>query len=110
MLKLLFFCKCWTYHIACSIELTIENKTLVFQVILVGITIFNVPAKKKRQIMCFESTYGDHLHPESDPKLELEMYINNTFKGGTVFIPSFAVERAQMIMYLLWQLREEGKI
>jgi metallo-beta-lactamase family protein len=25
------------------------------------------------------------LHPESDPKLELEMYINNTFKmGGTV--------------------------
>jgi metallo-beta-lactamase family protein len=29
--------------------------------------------------------------------------------GGTVFIPSFA-ERAQMIMYLLWQLREEGKI
>jgi metallo-beta-lactamase family protein len=57
----------------------------------------------------FWSTYGDHLHPESDPKLELEMYINNTFKmGGTVFIPSFAVERAQMIMYLLWQLR--GKI
>jgi metallo-beta-lactamase family protein len=57
-----------------------------------------------------ESTYGDHLHPDSDPKLELEMYINNTFKmGGTVFIPSFAVERAQMIMYL-WQLREEGKI
>jgi metallo-beta-lactamase family protein len=48
---------------------------------------------------------------QSDPKLELEMYINNTFKmGGTVFIPSFAVERAQMIMYLLWQLREEGKI
>jgi metallo-beta-lactamase family protein len=37
---------------------------------------------------------------------KLEMYINNTFKmGGTVFIPSFAVERAQMIMYLLWQLR-----
>jgi metallo-beta-lactamase family protein len=60
--------------------------------------------------MCFESTYGDCLHPESDPKLELEMYINNTFKmGGTVFIPSFAVERAQMIMYLLWQLREEVK-
>jgi metallo-beta-lactamase family protein len=38
------------------------------------------------------------------------MYINNTFKMGGVFIPSFAVERAQMIMYLLWQLREEGKI
>jgi metallo-beta-lactamase family protein len=30
--------------------------------------------------------------------------------GGTVFIPSFKIEQAQMIMYLLWQLREEGKI
>jgi metallo-beta-lactamase family protein len=27
----------------------------------------------------------------------------------TVIIPSFA-ERAQMVMYLLWQLREENKI
>jgi metallo-beta-lactamase family protein len=68
------------------------------------------PPKKKGRLCVSESTYGDHLHPDSDPKLELEMYINNTFKGGTVFIPSFAVERAQMIMYLLWQLREEGKI
>jgi metallo-beta-lactamase family protein len=59
--------------------------------------------------MFLESTYGDHLHPDSDPKLELEMYINNTFKMEGQ-IPSFAVERAQMIMYLLWQLREEGKI
>jgi metallo-beta-lactamase family protein len=68
------------------------------------------PTKPKKADYVFWSTYGC-LHPESDPKLELEMYINNTFKmGGTVFIPSFAVERAQMIMYLLWQLREEGKI
>jgi metallo-beta-lactamase family protein len=65
------------------------------------------PPTPKGRLCVLESTYGD-LHPESDPKLELEMYINNTFKmGGTVFIPSFA-ERAQMIMYLLWQ-REEGK-
>jgi metallo-beta-lactamase family protein len=64
----------------------------------------------QRQIMCFGEYLWRLLHPESDPKLELEMYINNTFKmGGTVFIPSFAVERAQMIMYLLWQLREEVK-
>ena len=53
-----------------------------------------------------ESTYGNRLHPETDAKLELEMYINNTFKnGGTIIIPSFAVERAQSIMYLLWQLK-----
>jgi metallo-beta-lactamase family protein len=41
----------------------------------------------------------------------LETYINNAVaKGGTIIIPSFAVERAQTVMYLLWQLKEEGKI
>jgi metallo-beta-lactamase family protein len=65
--------------------------------------------KAKTDYVFLEST-GIILHPESDPKLELEMYINNTFKmGGTVFIPSFAVERAQMIMYLLWQLKKRVK-
>ena len=58
-----------------------------------------------------ESTYGDRLHPDTDAKDELEMYINNAFeKGGTIIIPSFAVERAQTVMYLLWQLKEKNKI
>jgi hypothetical protein len=35
--------------------------------------------------MCFESTYGDHLHSDSDPKLELEMYINNTWEGQSLY-------------------------
>jgi metallo-beta-lactamase family protein len=58
-----------------------------------------------------ESTYGNRLHPDTDVKVELETYINNAVqKGGTVIIPSFAVERAQAVMYLLWQLKKEGKI
>jgi metallo-beta-lactamase family protein len=58
-----------------------------------------------------ESTYGNRIHPETDTKLELETYINNTVnKGGTIIIPSFAVERAQTVMYLLWQLKIEGRI
>jgi metallo-beta-lactamase family protein len=49
------------------------------------------------------------LHPESDPKLELEILtIRSRWEGLSLY--RFAVERAQMIMYLLWQLREEGKI
>jgi metallo-beta-lactamase family protein len=60
------------------------------------------PTKQKKADYVFWSTYGDCLHPESDPKLELEMYINNTFKmGGTVFIPSFAVERAQNYVFAM---------
>jgi metallo-beta-lactamase family protein len=99
---------------ACSIELTLENKILVFSGDIGrdnDVLMYPPKKPKKADYVFLESTYGDRLHPDSDPKLELEMYINNAFKmGGTVFIPSFAVERAQMIMYLLWQLREEEKI
>jgi metallo-beta-lactamase family protein len=67
------------------------------------------PTKPKKADYVFWSTYGDCLHPESDPKLELEMYINNTFKMGGLSLYQALQKRAQMIMYLLWQLREEGK-
>ncbi|CAM2790477.1 MBL fold metallo-hydrolase RNA specificity domain-containing protein [Flavobacterium frigoris] len=99
---------------ACSIELKLENKILVFSGDIGrdnDVLMYPPTKPKKADYVFLESTYGDRLHPDSDPKSELEMYINNTFqRGGTVIIPSFAVERAQMIMYLLWQLKEEGKI
>jgi metallo-beta-lactamase family protein len=99
---------------ACSIELTIENKVLVFSgdVGRDNDTLMYPPTKpKKADYVFIESTYGNRIHPTSDVKLELEMYINNTVaNGGTVIIPSFAVERAQLVMCLLWQLREEDKI
>jgi metallo-beta-lactamase family protein len=99
---------------ACSIELTIENKTLVFSgdVGRDNDALMYPPTKpKKADYVFLESTYGNRMHPISDVKLELEIYINNTVEnGGTVIIPSFAVERAQMVMYLLWQLRKEDKI
>jgi metallo-beta-lactamase family protein len=99
---------------ACSIELKLENKTLVFSgdIGRDNDVLMYPPTKPKNADYIFlESTYGNRLHPDSDAKSELEMYINNTFqRGGTVIIPSFAVERAQMLMYLLWQLKEEGKI
>lgn len=99
---------------ACSIELTVENKTLVFSgdVGRDNDALMYPPTKpEKADYVFLESTYGNRLHPDTDAKLELEMYINNTIKnGGTVIIPSFAVERAQMVMYLLWQLKEENKI
>ena len=99
---------------ACSIELNLEGKTLVFSgdVGRDNDVLMYPPTKpKKADYLFLESTYGNRLHPDTDAKAELEMYINNTVhKGGTVIIPSFAVERAQAIMYLLWQLKEEDKI
>lgn len=99
---------------ACSIALNLEGKTLVFSGDIGrdnDVLMFAPTKPKKADYIFLESTYGNRLHPDTDAKAELEMYINNTVqKGGTIIIPSFAVERAQSIMYLLWQLKTEGKI
>ena len=99
---------------ACTIAVTLENKTLVFSGDIGrddDLLMFSPIKPKKADYVFLESTYGNRLHPHSDTKAELEMYINNTINvGGTVIIPSFAVERAQVIMYLLWQLKQERKI
>lgn len=99
---------------ACTIELNLENKTLVFSGDIGrdnDALMFPPEKPEKGDYIFLESTYGNRIHPETDAKSELEMYINNAvLKGGTVILPSFAVERAQTVMYLLWQLKEEGKI
>ena len=99
---------------ACSIELNLEGKTLVFSGDIGrdnDVLMYPPTKPKKADYLFLESTYGNRLHPDTDAKMELEMYINNTVqKGGTIIIPSFAVERAQTVMYLLWQLKEEGRI
>lgn len=99
---------------ACTIELNLENKTLVFSGDIGrdnDVLMYPPTKPKKADYVFLESTYGNCLHPDTNAKDELEMYINNTVaKGGTIIIPSFAVERAQTMMYLLWQLKEEGKI
>lgn len=59
-----------------------------------------------------ESTYGDRLHPAIEElDEELARVINRTReRGGKVVIPSFALERAQQIVYSLKKLRRAGKI
>jgi metallo-beta-lactamase family protein len=99
---------------ACSIELKLEGKTLIFSgdIGRDDDVLMYPPIKPKEADYVFlESTYGNRIHPDEDVKLLLETYINNTYQiNGTVIIPSFAVERAQTIMYLLWQLKIENKI
>ncbi len=99
---------------ASTVTLKSENKTLVFSgdIGQDDDVLMYAPTKpKKADYVFLESTYGNRLHPTTDPKEELEIYINNTVKnGGTIIIPSFAVERAQSVMYLLYQLKQENKI
>jgi metallo-beta-lactamase family protein len=62
--------------------------------------------------LVMESTYGDKLHDNSvSPYQALEDVVNRTFgKGGTLIIPSFAVERAQEIILILNNLMDEKSI
>ena len=60
--------------------------------------------------LVIESTYGDRLHSSNDPKIELAEVINKTaHRGGVIVIPSFAVGRAQALMYLVHQLKKRKK-
>jgi metallo-beta-lactamase family protein len=62
-------------------------------------------------VLVVESTYGDRLHDPADPADELAQVIRRTAeRGGAVLIPSFAVGRAQTLLYLLHRLRQEGRI
>jgi len=58
-----------------------------------------------------ESTYGARLHEKKSPEKLLAKLINDTVhRGGTVVIPSFAVGRAQSILYYLHQLKKNQEI
>jgi len=58
-----------------------------------------------------ESTYGNKLHPDEDVEAIITTIIKDTIhKKGNLIIPSFAVERLQTLMYILWKLYNEHKI
>lgn len=61
--------------------------------------------------LLLESTYGNRLHDTIDPFTYLEEIINKTIKrGGIVLMPSFAVGRAQTMLYILQLLKEQDRI
>jgi metallo-beta-lactamase family protein len=59
-----------------------------------------------------ESTYGDHDHPDGgDIVDQLRDVINHSVsRGGSVVIPTFAVERAQELMYHISRLVYDDRI
>ena len=58
-----------------------------------------------------ESTYGNSVHPDQNPEDILEDVVRRTVdRGGSVIIPSFAVGRAQSLLYHLNRLRKADRI
>jgi metallo-beta-lactamase family protein len=69
-----------------------------------GRPLLRSPAKPPHaENVVMETTYGDRLHKQLGPSID-ELYeaITETFKrGGNVIIPTFALERAQELLYFL---------
>ena len=66
---------------------------------------------EQADILVMESTYGNRNHPTTDPRPELAKLIRDTVgRGGSVVVPSFAVERTQKFLFLVKELMEAGDI
>jgi len=66
---------------------------------------------QRADFLFIESTYGDRLHPEDNVEdLLTDIIIDTIHKQGNLIIPSFAVERLQTLMYILWKLYKRNKI
>ena len=63
-------------------------------------------------VVIMETTYGDRLHKQLEPSIdELYAAVNDTFqRGGNIIIPTFAMERAQEILYYLRAGIQERRI
>ncbi|MGC4113902.1 MAG: MBL fold metallo-hydrolase [Myxococcales bacterium] len=69
-----------------------------------------VPVKEATALLV-ECTYGNRTHGAVSPKDSLAKAINDAFKrGGAIIIPSFAVGRAQDLLYYLRELENEGRV
>ena len=66
----------------------------------------------KSDVVVIETTYGDRLHKPIGPSVD-ELYgaIADTFaRGGNVVIPTFALERAQELVFYLREGLESGRV
>ena len=100
---------------AAFVEVQTEGKTLIFSGDLGnrGKPLVEDPSyPPKADVLVLESTYGDRHHPPVEESVEeLRRVIVETLEGGgNVVIPSFALERTQEVLYILFRLWRERKI
>jgi metallo-beta-lactamase family protein len=62
-------------------------------------------------ILVVESTYGDRVH-EDEPFADQirDALLDTVNRGGTILIPSFAVARSQVVIYLLREAMKAGDL
>lgn len=99
---------------ACSVEVTCYSRKIIFSGDIGRVQSPILPTPDyftSADYVIMESTYGDKLHSDKDTAEELADVINETIEmKGNLLIPSFAVGRAQELMYLITKLKDLHKI
>jgi metallo-beta-lactamase family protein len=74
--------------------------------------IMHAPAVvEQANYLVLESTYGNRRHDKTDTKEQLASVINRTVsRGGVIIVPSFAVGRAQMLLWHIHELKAARRI
>jgi len=99
---------------ATFIELDIFGKQFIFSgdVGRTSDLLLSPPERPKwADYLFLESTYGNKLHPKEDVEQVFVHLIKRTInERGNLIVPSFAVERLQSLMYMLWKLYKKNRI
>lgn len=96
------------------VEILAEGSRFLFTGDLGDPTPLVPPADSVRDIayLVMESVYGDRLHEDREERRELlrKAVAGAAERGGALLIPSFSLERTQLLLYELHALREAGRI
>lgn len=99
---------------AASVQLDWGGKTLVFSGDIGrydSATMLDPVPCPHADYLLIESTYGNRRHERRSPEeAVLEVIERTVERGGTVIIPSFAVGRAQSLLFHLHRLKAAGQL
>ncbi|MEO3429586.1 MBL fold metallo-hydrolase [Pelagibius sp. CAU 1746] len=99
---------------AAIVRISCAGRTVVFSGDLGrpgSATMVDPTAVREADYLLVESTYGDRLHDRRDPEDVLADAISRTAaRGGSVLVPSFAVGRAQSLMFHIQRLKAQDRI
>ncbi len=99
---------------AASIEIDVDGRRILFSGDLGRPDDSIMPPPQEidsADVVVVESTYGDRRHDAGDPETLLGEVISRTAaRGGIVLIPSFAVGRAQAMLYAVHRLKQRRAI
>lgn len=96
------------------LELEVHDKTIVFSGDLGranDLLLREVEKPLKADYVVMEATYGDRERLEEDVDEVLVSLVNEVIHArGNLIVPSFAVERAQLLVYYFWTLYRKNRI